>query len=264
MTKRIAAASPQLEARAAGTLWLTCIVTSVLAFAAWSSLVVRDDAVITASNILANESLFRLGFIADLISGASYVGVTALLYYVLKPAGRSLSLLAASFGLCGVAVGGVAFLCHLAPLVLLHGEQYLGAFTTSQLQAMALLALKLQAQFFSIGMVFFGIQCVIVGCLIVRSTFLPRALGVLLALGGSSYLFFSFANFLAPPFGARLTPIIMPIALVGEGALTAWLIVKGVNVGRWQEQSGPAAQSAPPAHDARSARQQSFLGNESA
>ncbi|MDQ3918457.1 MAG: DUF4386 domain-containing protein [Acidobacteriota bacterium] len=263
MTKRIAATSPQLEARAAGALWLTCIVMSVLAFAAGSSLVVRDDAAATAANILANESLFRLGFTADLISGASYVGVTALLYYVLKPAGRSLSLLAASFGLCGVAVGGVAFLCHSAPLVLLHGEQYLGAFTTSQLQVMSLFALKLRAQFFSVGMVFFGIQCIIVGCLIVRSTFLPRALGVLLALGGSGYLFFSFANFLAPPFGARLTPFIMPIALVGEGALTAWLIMKGVNVRRWTEQAVAATEPAARDHDARPARRQTFLGNES-
>ena len=250
---RVVEASPRLEARATGVLWLTCIVTGIFGFAVGSALIAGDDEATTAANVLANESLFRLCFAADLISGASYVGVTALLYYLLKPAGRSLSLLAALFGLCGVAIGGVGYVIRLAPLVLLRGDQYLSAFTASQLQAMALLALKLQVQVFSISMVFFGIQCLLAGYLIARSTFLPRALGVLLAVGGSSYLLVSLANFLAPPLGARLVPLIMPVALIGEGALTVWLLAKGVNVGRWQEQAGATAQPAAPAHVARPA-----------
>lgn len=115
MSERVVEASPRLEARAAGVLWLACIVTGVFGFVAASKLIAGDDAAATAANILANESLFRLGFAADLVSGASYVGVTALLYYLLKPAGRSVSLLAAFFGLCGVAVGGVGYLIRLAP-----------------------------------------------------------------------------------------------------------------------------------------------------
>src|SRR5919199_4244359 len=111
MSERVAEASPRLKARAAGALWLTCIVAGVFGFAAGSALIAGDDAAATAANILAHESRFRLGFAADLISGASYVGVTALLYHLLRPAGRSLSLLAAFFGLGGVAIGGVGLLC---------------------------------------------------------------------------------------------------------------------------------------------------------
>lgn len=254
MTGRTGEASPRLQARAAGGLWLTCIVTGVFAFVAGPRLVAGDDAAATATNILANESLFRLGFVSDLASGASYLGVTALLYYLLKPVSRSLSLLAAFFGLVGVAIGGAGLLSRLAPLLLLHGGQHAGAFTTGQSQALALLALKLQVQVFSIGMVFFGVQCFVVGYLIVRSRFLPRALGVLLATGGSSYVIVSLANFLAPPFGARLTPFIMPIALAGEGALTVWLLAKGVNIGRWRERAGAATEPTAVAHVARTAR----------
>jgi hypothetical protein len=119
---------------------------------------------------------------------------------------------------------------------LLHGDQYLTVFTTSQLQAMSLAALKLQLQVFPIGMVFFGIQCISIGYLVARSTFLPRILGVLLAIGGTCYLIASFANFLAPSFGPHLMPFIMPVALIGEGALGLWLLIKGVNVQRWNEQ----------------------------
>jgi len=241
MPERVIEASPKLQARVAGGLWLTCIVMGIFGFVAGSSVIVAGDAAATATNILANESLFRLGFASDLISGLSYVGVTALLYYLLKPAGRSLALIAAFFGLAGVAIGGAGNLTQLAPLVLLHGDHYLSAFTTGQLQAMAMIALKLRVQLFSIGMVFFGIQCFLAGCLIARSTFLPRLLGVLLAMGGASYVIVSFATFLAPALGVRLAPFIMPIALVGEGALTVWLLAKGVNVQRWKEQANTAA-----------------------
>src|SRR5437762_3845743 len=147
--------SPQFKARAAGGLWWLCIISGMVGFVVGAPLIVANDAAATAAKILANESLFRLGFTADLISGLSYVGVTVFLYYVLKPVRRSLSLLAAFFGLAGVAIGGVAWVSHLVPLVLLHGDQYLSAFTSSQLQAMSMVALKLQMQAFSIGMVFF-------------------------------------------------------------------------------------------------------------
>jgi hypothetical protein len=237
MAERMIESSPRSKARVAGGLWWLCIVAGVGGFIAGAPLVVANDAAATAANILGNESLFGLGFVANLISGASYVGVTVFLYYVLKPVSKSLSLLAAFFGLAGVAIGGVAWVSNLVPLVVLHGEQYLRAFTTSQLEAMALIALKLQMQVFSIGMVFFGIQCISIGYLVARSTFLPRILGVLLAIGGTCYLISSFAYFLMPSFGARLIPFIMPVALIGEGSLGLWLIVKGVDVRRWNEQA---------------------------
>ena len=237
MTKPNLEVTPLFQARMAGGLWWLCIISGMVGFAAGAPLVVANDATATATNILAKESFFRLGFVADLISGLSYVGVTAFIYYLLRPVSRSLSLLGALFGLAGVAIGGASWAIHLTPLLLLHGDQYLTVFTTSQLQALSLAALKLQAQVFPIGMVFFGIQCISIGYLVARSTFLPRILGVLLAIGGTSYVIVSFANFLAPSFGPRLVPFLMPIALIGEGALGGWLLIKGVDVQSWNEQA---------------------------
>src|SRR5437016_12174852 len=122
MTKSILEVSPRAQARAAGGLWWLCIVAGIVGFVAGAPLIVANDAAATAANILANESLFRLGFTADLISGVSYLGVTAFMYYVLNPVNRSLSMLAAFFGLAGVAIGGVAWVSHLMPLVLLPGD----------------------------------------------------------------------------------------------------------------------------------------------
>ncbi len=242
MAERIAEASPRLEARIAGVLWLISIAASVFFFFPESALIVRNDAAATANNILANESLFRLCFVAGFVASLCYVGITVLLYELLKPVSRSLSFLAAFFGLGGVAIGGSAFLSRLAPLVLLRGDQYLSVFTTSQLQAMALMSLKLYVFGFDISMVLFGLQCFIIGYLIMRSTFLPRIVGVLLAIAGAGYVISSFANFLSPSFGGLLSPFILPTGVVGEGSLALWLLVKGVNVQRWKEQAGAAGE----------------------
>ena len=237
MTQSNTELSPRANARAAGGLWWLCILSGMVGFAVGAPLIVANDATATATNIVTKESLFRLGFVADLISGVSYVGVTAFIYYLLRPVSKSLSLVGAFFGLAGVAIGGGSWVIHLTPLLLLHGDQYLTVFTTSQLQAMSLAALKLQMQVFPIGMVFFGIQCISIGYLVARSIFLPCMLGVLLAVGGTCYVIVSFASFLAPSFGPHLVPFLMPIALIGEGLLGGWLLVKGVNVQRWNEQA---------------------------
>src|SRR5437867_11155803 len=143
MTEHLREESPVLQARMAGGFWWLCILAGVAGFIAGGPLIVANDAAATAANILAKESLVGLGFAANLISGLSYLGVTVFMYYVLKPVSRSLSLLAAFFGLAGVAIGGVAWVSNLAPLSLLHGDQYLDAFTSSQLQAMSMSALQI-------------------------------------------------------------------------------------------------------------------------
>ncbi len=243
MTARFREESPVRQARIAGACWLLCIVAGLAGFIAASPLIVANDAAATAANILANESLYRLGFAFDLISGASYLVTTVFLYFVLKPAGRSLSMLAAFFGLAGVAIGGISWVLRLALLVLLRGDQYLNAFTASQLQATSMIALKLQLTVFSIGMVFFGVQCISIGYLVARSTFLPRVLGILLGIGGTSYVIASFASFLIPSFGPHLIQFVLPVALIGEGSLTVWLLVKGVNLQRWKDQAIAAEKS---------------------
>jgi len=239
-TARLREESPVRQARLAGACWLLCILAGVAAFIATSPLIVATDAAATAANILAKEPLYRLGFALDLISGASYLVTTVLLYCLLKPAGRSLALLAAFFGQTGVAIGGVAWVSRLGLLVLLHGDQYLGAFTTTQLQAMAMTLLKLQLQVFSIGMVFFGVQCLSIGYLVARSTFLPRVLGIVLGIGGTTYVIASFASFLISSFGSQLVTFVFPVALIGEGLLTLWLLVKGIDLQRWREQADAA------------------------
>ena len=214
---------------------MIALITTTAGFAAIvsGSLVVADDARATANNILAHESLYRLAIAGDVIASL-YIAYTLLLYNLFKPVDRSLALLAAFFSLVGSGIGIRNTVFEVAPLVVLGGAQSLSAFSVEQLQALALMFLKLHAQVYNIGLVLFGTYNLLIGYLIFRSTFLPRILGVLLALSGLCYLINSFANFLSPAFAANLVPYIL-VPGVAELLLALWFVVIGVNVQRWNE-----------------------------
>jgi hypothetical protein len=227
--------SPLFKARMGGFCWLMCFLTSIYPLIVSGNLVVSGDAAATAANLLANETLFRSATAMLLISTAFYVGATLFIYEVLKPVNRSLSLLAAFFSLVGCAVGALSCLFDFVPFVLLKDAPYLSAFTTEQLQALTMAFLKVRAQANDIGLVFFGLHCLGVGYLILRSTFLPRVIGALMVVAGLGWL-----TFLSPPHANSLAPFNMMPGAIGELSLTLWLIVKGVNAQRWNEQSSAA------------------------
>ena len=111
---------------------------------------------------------------------------------------------------------------------MLHDAASAAPATANQLQTIAQVFLRDQAEF-KVGMVFFGIHVASTGYLILRSTLIPRIIGAVLVAGGSSYMITSFATFVAPAVGARMSPLVIPIAILGEGSLTLWLLFKGVN-----------------------------------
>lgn len=236
-TTNPASHSPRSLARAAGLFWLSTILTSLFAFIIAGNFMVAGDAAATAANLIAHESLQRLAFVANLIATVCYLAVTLLMYVLLKPVNRNVSLLGAFFSLVGCAIGTVSCLLFLAPLAVLKGGLAPGGFTVDQSQDLALTLLTLSGRANDIGLVFFGCHVLTIGYLIGRSTFLPRVLGVLLFVTGLCYLTNSFATFLALPFGAYLMPVVGLGGLLGEGALTGWLLIKSVNLQRWLEQS---------------------------
>jgi hypothetical protein len=144
------------------------------------------------------------GLTPNLIATAAYLGVTVLFYDLFKPVSRSISLLAAIFSLFGCIKGALDSF-HIAPFKINN-------------------------------LVFFGFYCLLIGYLIFRSTFLPRILGVLMAFGGLGWL-----TFLFPTLARSLSPYNMAPGILGEGVLTLWLLVMGVNAQRWLEQARSGA-----------------------
>jgi hypothetical protein len=138
----------------------------------------------------------------NLIAYAFYIAVTLLFYYMFRPVNRSLSLLAAFFSLVGCA-NDVLSLFNLAPY---------------KISSLA----------------FFGPYCLLIGYLIFRSTFLPRILGVLMALAGVGWLIF------LSPLANHLSTYLKILGFLAEASLMLWLIVNGVNVQRWKERASAA------------------------
>lgn len=82
----------------------------------------------------------------------------------------------------------------------------------------------------------FGLYCICIGALILRASFIPRWLGPLMMLSGICYLIYCLLVFVAPPIAQALFPTILMPGIIGEGALTLWLLVKGVDAARWHGQ----------------------------
>lgn len=239
MTEPIAGLSPRLRARLAGVCYLITI--GVGAFdhmVVGGRLAASGDAAATAHGVMASEPLYRLAFAADLVP--VYIVVTVLLYDLLKPVNPSLSLLAAFSSLVGGAVGSAIGLLHLAPLVVLGGEPYLRVFSDGQLQALSLVFLRLYGLGFNISLVFFGFYCFLLGWLMIGSTFLPKFVGVLMAIAGLAYMAYSFGDFISPALGALLSSPALVLGGLGEAVLTLWLLVVGVNAPKWLQQASAA------------------------
>jgi hypothetical protein len=198
--------------------------------------VVVGNAAATATNILANEPLYWLGVVAALLAVALHLVWAVLFYDLFRPVNRRLSLLAAFCLLVGCTMGAVASLFQIAPMVVLTGRGSSGSFPLEQVQALALMFLNVNAQAYNIFLVFFGIYLLLIGSLIIGSTFLPRVLGALVACAGVGYL-----TWLSPPLAHALSPFNLAPAALGEPALMLWLLLVGVNAKRWKEQAAEAS-----------------------
>ncbi len=235
MDERIAEASPRPRARVTGVFYLLYFLTAVSGELLIRGIIVSGDPAATAANILAHERLFRLSAAVALIATALYIAVTVLFYGLFKPVNKTVSLLAAFFSLVGCAIQAFGGLFRAAPLVVLEGSPYLSVFKLDQLQAMALMSIKLNVQATYIYLAFFGLFNLLIGYLIFKSTFLPRILGVVMALSGLGWL-----TFLSPSLANYLLAYIEVLGVIAEASLMLWLLVKGVNVQRWRKHASAA------------------------
>jgi Domain of unknown function (DUF4386) len=232
--------SPQVVARIGGVLYLIVIAAGTLIEAAVrDKLIVSGDAATTAGNVMASALLWRISIAGELMTQVCSVALALVFYVLLRPISRNLALLAVFFNLVSIAIQVANSLNLFAALFLLESAEYLKALDPNQLHALSYLSLKSQGYGFGISLVFFGCECLVLGVLIFKSGYLPRTLGVLMNIAGVCYLFNSFALFLSPAFENSIFPAVLVPAFIAESSLCLWLMVKGVNVAKWQ---GAAAQ----------------------
>lgn len=240
MTARTADLSPSTTARITGVLYLLIIVLGIFAEAGTRArVIVADDPGATAAMVAGSVGLLQLGFLADSIVFLCDAAVAVFLYVLLRPVHRTWAMVAAAFRMTQTAVLALNLLDQHAALLLLTGPEYAAIDTTTR-DALAYLMLDRHAHGYDLGLLFFGVHCLIIGVLIARSAILPRALGWLLVGASVVYVAGSYVHFLAPAWSARIVPV-YAIALVAEVGLCGWLLIRGVDAGRWRELDRPAS-----------------------
>jgi uncharacterized protein DUF4386 len=233
-------ASPRRFARMAGVLYLINIVLGAFAIGIVPAIVVVSDPAATFHNIQTHELLYRSGLAAHVVVVLTNIPLAVIFYELFKVVSRRLALLDVFFILVATAIEAAGLVNQFTPLVLLTNGHYANALPAAQMHALAYLPLDLSSIDYSIHTVFFGFDIIAMAYLVYRSTFLPKAIGVLLAIDGVAYLIYGFADFLAPGFADSLVPWIQFPALLGEGSLCLWLLVYGLDVERWKQQASAA------------------------
>jgi len=236
----------QRTARVAGVLYLVVIVCAGFAEGyVRTGLVVPGDAAATAENIASSAWLYRVGFASDLVAFLSDVAISVLLYVLLRPVSKTVSLLAAAFRLIAhPAIASVNLLNHFMALLLASEGAGGTGLDAEQVQALATLFIEAHGIGYLIGGAFFGVHLLLLGYLIYRAAYLPQLLGVLLTLAAAGYLVESFGTFLLPRYEAVYVWIVAVPAAVAEVSLALWLVIKGIRTDRLTRSQ--STQEAPP------------------
>jgi hypothetical protein len=200
-----------------------------------SKLLVPTDALATARNIQEWNVLFRMSFAGYLVEAVCDIALALIFYVLLKPVSKEIALLSAFFGLVSTATFAFAELFYFAPALFTSGNQYFATLSPEQRNAFTLISLSLYGYGGTLFMAFYGVATALRGWLIYRSEFLPRFLGALLMLAGLGFVLRNFVFVLAPKYHSDFLVLPMFVAMV---ALAAWLLLKGVDVGRWEAKSG--------------------------
>ncbi len=218
----------QKKARIAGVLYLLLVFTGLFNLMyVPSKLIVRGDAAATAGNILAHQTLFRVDIAVSVVSTVIFMILVLALYRLLKDVNRPLAKLMVILVLVQLPQSFVSQLLQIGTLELVRGADFLTVLDQSQRDVWAMMCIHLSNQTSILAEIFWGIWLFPLGVLVYRSGFLPRIVGVWLIINGTAYVVMCFTGLLLPEYYEVVSKYAFP-ALLGELALTLWLLIIGV------------------------------------
>ncbi len=231
------ASQAQKYARIAGVLYVVSLAAGGFGESyVPQSLHIANDIAATTHNLAVSVGLFRASFAAYIVEACCDLTLTVLLYVLLRPVNRTLSLLAACFGLCSTATfaaGEIFYFSAALPVVDVNVAKLIPADAQA---VFSYLCLTIFGYVFGIFAAFYGIAAIVRGFLIIRSGYLPRALGAILVLGGLSFVAQNFLLVLAPKYNLPYSVAPMLLAMI---SMAIWLLAKGIDRIRWDEMQAP-------------------------
>jgi len=217
-------------ARIAGAVYLSMVVTGPFSLMyVPGKLIVKGNAPATASNVLAHQTLFSLGIVANLLGSVIFICLAIALYRLFREVDKTQSLLLVGLVLVSAAVGFMNELNNIAALILFRGGAFLTVFNKDQLDALGLLFVRLHGQGNVINEIFWGLWLFPFGVLVYQSRFLPRILGVWLIVNCFAYVIISLTGIFSPEHYSKVFTWSQPV-LFGEIAIMLWLLIKGAKV----------------------------------
>jgi len=234
--------SAQSVARRAGVLYFLFMIVAIVHEFVFPAFMVPTDATATAHNIAAAELTYRIGMLLSLATHVMFIFLVALLHKLLKDVDRGQAMLMVMLVSIGVAIALANLLTQFAPLIVLSGADYLAVFTKPQLDALALVFLRLHSSGNTVTTAFWGLWLFPFGILVMRSGFLPRILGILLMIAGVGYLTSSAVAIALPEYRRVVYRLMMPLYF-GEVPIIFWLLIKGA---KGPQPQVSVAGSAPP------------------
>ena len=221
--------SSKTLARLAGILYLIVAVGGGFSEYVRLSVRVRGDAAATAANVAEHASLFRLGFVADLVDFACFLAVGLLLYAILKPAGPRIAVSMLALNAVSVAIQALNMLNHLGALLVATDRTYTTGLSSDTVAGLVALLLDMHAQGYLIAQIFFGLFLLPLGYLVYRSGLFPRVLGRILMIGSGGYVAGVVATYLSPGFESSLAVYFGIAGGLAELTFLVWLLIAGVN-----------------------------------
>ena len=192
-----------------------------------NKLFVHDDAVATAANVTAHQTLFQTGIFVDTWGGVVLVFLSLAFYRLFKDVDRYQTQLLVITG--GILPGAIYFLNTVndaAALILVRGGGWLDAFNEAQRYALAYFFIRLHFQVVVSAEVLWGIWLFPMGILILKAHWFPRVLGWWLFLDGATWILISFANMFLPAYVDTINNWSFPFQF-GEIAVTLWFLIMG-------------------------------------
>jgi hypothetical protein len=234
MTNRTAEKSPLVYARVAGLAYIVTMMLGIFGVNfVETSLVVPGDDAATVNNILANETLFRIGIASELMMFVLVVLLSWALYVILRTVNRNLALLALLWRV-GEAIigGGTTVLSGLIPLLLIKGG---AAHETEQLQALVGVFLDVRSAGLDFVLIFIGVGGTVFCYLFFKSRYIPRILAAWGILTYLTMLVVSLVSILMPDFPESTKMLFYAPGGIFEILLGFWLLIRGVNMKQWNK-----------------------------
>jgi len=223
-------------ARIGGIFYLLIIIAGICSeLLARKGIIVPGDAAATLDRLVASQSLWRIGIALDLLMHVCDIPLMVILYILLRPVNKDLALMELFFKLAQTAILVATKLNLFTPLYFTGDAHYLSAFTIEQRQALSYISIISDEHGFSVGLIFFGFGSLILGYLVYKSGYLPRFIGILMAIAGMCYIINSFVLILLPGISAKLFPAILLPSFMAELILCFRLLFKGVDIKKWQD-----------------------------